>query len=444
MDGAGVEAAGEDDRRDRGAARVSPGDDLEVAEGGRPAGEASGRSGRRAVIDERWAGRIGELLAPPAAKLLATQRVRDHRGRRGSTGRYPTRGPLSARAARPAVPGGAGGERADRDRPGRGVPVRLVGLHGLGRGGGVWDELWCFGTVLCWSRVAEVVVRDVDRPGAHLRGPGPVLRGRRRGARRWAAPTGWARSARRRASGSSCHPPALDFARHHGVEFEGVPGRRRQTQRQGRATVPRPEGELPDRARRSRPPGDDRRAQPAGRAWLARRVHARAVMHAPANAPAERARDRAAAAGPAAPSAVRHRLRRDPPGASPVPADRVGRRVATRCRPSWSATSSRCRQPVDADIVRAALGGAARRRSPLAAPGRDRSGVGPGTPRRRRGDRPWPSPAGTCASSTPHRRSSSAADRALLELGGGDYDVDTPDLDARYGGCGCTGRGRDA
>jgi hypothetical protein len=28
-----------------------------------------------------------------------------------------------------------------------------------------------------------------------------------------------------------------------------------------------------------------------------------------------------------------------------------------------------------------------------------------------------------------------------LELGEGDYDVDALDLEARYGGCGCTGRG---
>jgi len=28
-----------------------------------------------------------------------------------------------------------------------------------------------------------------------------------------------------------------------------------------------------------------------------------------------------------------------------------------------------------------------------------------------------------------------------LELGEGDYDVDAPDLEARYGVCGCTGRG---
>jgi hypothetical protein len=28
-----------------------------------------------------------------------------------------------------------------------------------------------------------------------------------------------------------------------------------------------------------------------------------------------------------------------------------------------------------------------------------------------------------------------------LELGEGDYDVDAVDLAARYGGCGCTGKG---
>ncbi|HET7486716.1 MAG TPA: hypothetical protein VFJ85_02220 [Acidimicrobiales bacterium] len=28
-----------------------------------------------------------------------------------------------------------------------------------------------------------------------------------------------------------------------------------------------------------------------------------------------------------------------------------------------------------------------------------------------------------------------------LELGPGDYDVDAPDLDARYGACGCQGAG---
>jgi hypothetical protein len=30
---------------------------------------------------------------------------------------------------------------------------------------------------------------------------------------------------------------------------------------------------------------------------------------------------------------------------------------------------------------------------------------------------------------------------ALLELGPGDYDVEPPDLAARYGGCGCQGAG---
>src|SRR5437899_2490753 len=85
------------------------------------------------VVDERWAVRITEILkANP--NLLGTSVDRLLRAE-GFEGSYPTL-IRHLREARGGAPPRAAGERADRDHPRRGVPVRLVGLLRLGPGMG--------------------------------------------------------------------------------------------------------------------------------------------------------------------------------------------------------------------------------------------------------------------------------------------------------------------
>ena len=128
------------------------------------------------AIDERRAARIAELLRP-APRLLATS-VFEILVAEGYDGSYPTvarhlnalRGPRFRAAAQVST--------RIETAPGGGVPVRLVRHRrlelrvGSRRGAVPVDDL-----VL--EPLAAVVVRIVDRPGAHLRRTGSGLRGLR-------------------------------------------------------------------------------------------------------------------------------------------------------------------------------------------------------------------------------------------------------------------------
>src|ERR1700678_1642778 len=86
---------------------------------------------------------------------------------RGLWGFLRERGSSAQRAARTEVRGRAGGIDADRDGPGRGVPVRLVRCLALESGVGTGRAPVLLGRLVVVAG-ADLVVRGVDRPGAHL------------------------------------------------------------------------------------------------------------------------------------------------------------------------------------------------------------------------------------------------------------------------------------
>ena len=102
------------------------------------------------VIDERWAGRIRQLVSPPAEKLLASSvfeiiRAEGFAGSYASVVRYfrEVRGPRFRTGPAVSVPiETAPGEEVQFDWS---DCSDWTGRWGLG-------EVWCFGAVLCWSR----------------------------------------------------------------------------------------------------------------------------------------------------------------------------------------------------------------------------------------------------------------------------------------------------
>src|SRR3954454_22177710 len=116
--------------------------------GGPPPGRAVEPAVR--VIDEAWAARIGELVRPPAEKLLATS-VFEIITAEGFGGSYPSvvrflrdrRGPRFRAAAAVSVPiETAPGEECQFDWSDCSMWTQRWGL----------GEVWCLGCVLCWSR----------------------------------------------------------------------------------------------------------------------------------------------------------------------------------------------------------------------------------------------------------------------------------------------------
>src|ERR1039458_7620498 len=168
------------------------------------------------VIDESWAARIRQLVSAPAEKLLASSVFEIIRAE-GFDGSYPSvvrylrevRGPRFRAGPVVSVPiETAPGEECQFDWS---DCSDWTGRWGLG-------EVWCFGAVLCWSRwrlwwftdsidrehTFEGLVRFFEAAGGVTR----VARTDRMG--------GLGRSQGRR---FKLHPPALDFARYHGVEI---------------------------------------------------------------------------------------------------------------------------------------------------------------------------------------------------------------------------------
>ena len=64
--------------------------------------------------------------------------------------------------------------------PGEEAQFDFCDLSDWARRWGWPTPLWCFGMILCWSEVADVVVHHLRGPPAHLRRHRPVLRHRRR------------------------------------------------------------------------------------------------------------------------------------------------------------------------------------------------------------------------------------------------------------------------
>ncbi|MEA2901505.1 MAG: hypothetical protein QOH36_1392 [Actinomycetota bacterium] len=167
------------------------------------------------VIDERWQARIAELVVPPS-RLLATS-VFEVLVAEGFDGSYPSvvravrdlRGPRFRPAAAASVP--------IETAPGEECQFDWSDCSSFTEGWGL-GQVFCFGAILCWSRwrrwwFSTSVDREHTFEGlvAFFEAAGGVTR--------------LARTDRMGALGASqgkrfrLHPPALDFARHHGVEI---------------------------------------------------------------------------------------------------------------------------------------------------------------------------------------------------------------------------------
>jgi transposase len=402
-----------------------------LRDGGPPAARSIDPAER--VIDERWAERIGQLVAPPADKLLATS-VFAIISAEGFDGSYATvvrhmrvlRGPRFRAAPAVSVPiETAPGEECQFDFSDCSA---WTGRWGLG-------EVWCFGAILCWSRwrlwwfgdsvdrqhTFEGLVRFFEAAG----GVPKLGRTDRMGA------LGVSQGKRFR-----LHPPTIEFARHHGVEIKACQAG--DAKRKGKSERPfrdLKESFLTELDALGPPTTAAELNQRAG-LWLAERVHARA--HSTTGvAPAERLEVERRFLGPL----PRRRFdtayvetRRVHPRLPLVEWDSVPYSVP----PGWIGHTVACRVEVDADILEISAGATLVCRHQLQ----------PGA------TEPVWDPAHRAAAETialgrhrpalrivPPPASDEPVPAGRLELGGGDYDVAEPDLAARYGGCGCTGQG---
>ena len=185
-----------------------------IANGGPPAQRAVAPTER--VVDECWTARIAALIAPPS-RLLATSVFETIRAE-GFGGSYPSvarevrrqRGPRFRRAAQVSVP--------IETAPGEESQFDWSDCSARARDWDLGDELWCFGAVACWSRhldwwfatsidrqhTFEGVVRHFETLG----GVPKLARTDRMGC------LGTSQGKRFR-----LHAPTLEFARHHGTEI---------------------------------------------------------------------------------------------------------------------------------------------------------------------------------------------------------------------------------
>ena len=382
------------------------------------------------VIDERWAARIRELMRPPAEKILARS-VFEIIAAEGFDGSYPTvvrhlrdlRGPRFRTAPAVSVPiETAPGEECQFDWSDCSDWTERWGL----------GEVWCFGAILCWSRwrtwwftasidrehTFEGLVRFFEAVGGVPR----LGRTDRMGA------LGVSQGRRFR-----LHPPTLDFARHHGVEIKACQSG--DAKRKGKCE--RPFRDLKEAFLTELDalgaPRDVAELNRRAELWLAARVHDRAhstTGEAPAArldterrflSPLPRRRFDTAYAEP----------RRVHPRLPLVEWDGVAYSVP----PEYAGHALVCRVEVDTDVLEVVSGASVIVRhvlcpgatEPVWDPAHRAAAEAIALGRSRPPLRLVPAPSGP-----PARR---------LELGEGDYDVDAVDLAARYGGCGCTGKG---
>jgi transposase len=236
------------------------------------------------AIDDRWAGRIDTLIAPPS-KLLSTS-VFEIICAEGYTGSYPSvvryvrarRGPRFRVAPQVSVPIESG--------PGEESQFDFSDCSQRGRQFGIADTLWCFGAVLCWSRhlfwwfttsvdrehTTEGLVRHFEDAG----GVPQVARTDRMGA------LGTSQGRR-----FALHPPTLDFCSHHGVEIKACQAR--DAKRKGK--IERPfrglEASFLEELAVLGPPASVAELNVRAHIWLAERVNGR-VHTTTGEVPAER------------------------------------------------------------------------------------------------------------------------------------------------------------
>jgi transposase len=386
------------------------------------------------VIDEQWAARIRQLVAPPAEKLLATS-VFDILAAEGFAGSYPSvvrflrdlRGPRFRTTSAVSVPIETGpGEEAQFDWSDCSPWTERWGL----------GEVWCLGCILCWSRwrtwwfttsidrqhTLEGLVRFFEAADGVPR----VGRTDRMGA------LGASQGKRFR-----LHPPTLEFARHHSLEIKACQAG--DAKRKGKCE--RPFRDLKEsfltECDALGAPRDlielNRRAE----LWLGRRIHAR--KHSTTGVPpTERLKTERRFLVPLprrrfdSAYVEDHRVHPKLPLVAwdsvsySVPPEVVGHKVVCRVEVDsttlevlWGATVI-ARHQLQPGTTEAVWDPAHRAAAEAIALGHSRPGLRLVPP-------------------LPPEPSQRPVSR--LDLGDGDYDVDAPDLAARYGGCGCTGRG---
>lgn len=386
------------------------------------------------VIDTGWAERIHQLVAPPAEKLLATSvfeiiRAEGFDGSYQSVVRYlrDQRGPRFRAGPAVSMPiETAPGEECQFDFSDCSNWTQRWGL----------GEVWCFGCVLCWSRwrlwwfstsvdrehTFEGLVRFFEAVG----GVPKVGRTDRMGA------LGVSQGKRLR-----LHPPTIDFARHHGIEIKACQAG--DAKRKGKSE--RPFRDLKESFLTELdalgPPTTIAELNQRCALWLPERVHTR--RHSTTGvAPAERLETERRFLA----SLPRRRFdtayvetRRVHPRLALVEWESVAYSVP----PGWVGHAVSCRVEVDSDVLEITAGTTPLSRHRLA-PGATEpvwdpahraaaEAIALGRPALA-AVAPVVSPAGV-----------RSGPGARLELGEGDYDVEAPDLGARYGVCGCTGAG---
>ena len=237
--------------------------------GGPPAARTLPTSER--VVDDAL-GQANRRTDRAAVAPFADERVRDHLGR-GFAGSYPSVVRRSARPAGPTVSPGPPGVGAHRDRPGRGMPVRLLGLLGTGPRLGLSDDAVVLRGRGVLEPVSVLVVHHLGRPRAHLRGTGARLRGLA-GCPGWPAPTAWEHSGPPRAAASALHPPTLEFATTTAPRSR--PARPATPSAKARSSAPSGASRRrSSRSGRPRPAREHRGANTQSQAWLAERVNGR-------------------------------------------------------------------------------------------------------------------------------------------------------------------------
>jgi len=385
------------------------------------------------VIDERWAERIRQLVQPPGEKLLATS-VYEIIVAEGFDGSYPSvvrhlrelRGPRFRRAPAVSMPiETAPGEECQFDWS---ECVGWTERWGLG-------EVFCLGCILCWSRVRwwwftdsidaehtmEGLLRFFERVG------GMPARGRtdRMGA------LGTSQGRR-----FKLNPPALDFARHNGLELAVCQAR--DAKRKGK--VERPFRDLKETFLTEldvlAPPTSVGELNSRGDHYLSTRLNAR-PHSTTGEVPTERLE-------------VERRFLRALPTRRFDTAYIEDRRVHPRLAliqwdgvaysvpPEMLGCKLVARVEVASDVLELSFGAkvVARHRlqpgatepvwDPLHRSAAEEIALGRARPR-------------ATLEAVPALSTEPARSSGRLELGEGDYDVAPPDLEARYGACGCTG-----